>query len=151
MHGNACRKSIAATSFKRGFIGKFKLLLLPTLLCPVLTWIYCCGMALPVDSSANNDLSIKGLTAELIIGPDHEGLQEASDREIDDGEDEDEGVYFVQLGEEILQVGRLQKRKARSQMEGIAIKRAPPTCSRCSAAGHRSSNKKCPGMQAQVV
>ena len=50
-------------------------------------------MALPVDGSANDDLSVKGLTAEeLIIGPDHEGLREASDREIDDGEDENEGV-----------------------------------------------------------
>ena len=108
-------------------------------------------MVLPVDCSADSDLSVKGLTAEeLIIGPDHEELQEASDGGIDDGENENEGVYFVQLGEEILQVGHLQKRKARSQMEGTAKKRAPPTCSRCSGAGHRSS-KKCPGLQAQVV
>ena len=67
-------------------------------------------MVLPVDCSADSDLSVKCLTAEeLIIGPD----QEASDGEID-GDDENEAVYFVQLGEEILQVGHMQKQKAQS-------------------------------------
>ena len=79
----------------------------------VLAWFYSCGMALPADGSADSELSVKGLTAEeLIIGPDHE-LQD-SDGDIDDEGDENEGVYFVQLGEEILQVGHMQKRKAQS-------------------------------------
>ena len=54
-------------------------------------------MALPVDGSPGSDLSVKGLTAEeLIIGPDHEELQEASDGEIDDGEDENEATVPMQ-------------------------------------------------------
>jgi hypothetical protein len=32
--------------------------------------------------------------------------------EMDEEDDENEGVYFVQFGEEILQVGRAQKRKS---------------------------------------
>ena len=53
-------------------------------------------MALPVDGSADSDLSVKGLTAEeLTIGPDHEGLQEDSDGGIGDEGDENEGVYFA--------------------------------------------------------
>ena len=95
-------------------------------------------MALPVDGSADGDLSVKGPTAEeAAIGPDHEELQENSDGEIDD---ENEGVCFVQLGKEMLQVGHMQKRKAQSQMEVAEKKRGPPTCSRCSGVGHRSSN-----------
>ena len=81
-------------------------------------------MALPVGGSADSNLPAKGLTAEEIAnGPDQEDLQEDSDGEINDGEDEDEGVYFVQLGEEIL---HMQKRKARDQMEAAANKRASP-------------------------
>ena len=58
------------------------------------------------DGSADSDLSVKGPIAKgLAIGPDHKGLQEDLDGEIDD-EDDNEGVYFVQLGEEILQVDR---------------------------------------------
>ena len=75
-------------------------------------------MALPVDGSADSDLSAKGLTAEeLIIVPSREELQEDSDGKIDD---ENEGVYSVQLGEEILQVGHMQKRRAQSQVEVTA-------------------------------
>ena len=69
---------------------------------------------------------------------------------IDGEEDEDQGVYFVRLGEEILQVGHMQKRKAQSRMEVTAKKRGPPTCSRCSDIGHRS-NRKFLGLQAQAV
>ena len=39
MHGSACRKSITVTSFKRVFV-----------LHPALTWLYSCGMALPVQT-----------------------------------------------------------------------------------------------------
>ena len=49
---------------QRVFVGKFKLLLLPTLLRPALTWIYSCGMALPVDGSADDGLFVEGLGAE---------------------------------------------------------------------------------------
>ena len=95
----------------------------------------------PVDGSADSDLSVKGLTAaELTIGPDHEELQEDSGGVINGEEDESEGVYFVQLGEEILQVGHMQKRKAQSQMEVIAKKRGPPTSSRCNSV--RSSQQQ---------
>ena len=58
-------------------------------------------------------------------------------------------MYFVGLGEVILQVGHVQKRKAQqSQSEAAGKERDLPTCSRCNGAGHRSGNKKCP---AQVV
>ena len=107
--------------------------------------------SLPVGGSADSNLSVKGLIAEeLKIGPNHEELQEESDEEIDE-EDENEGVCFFQLGEEILQVGHMPQRKAQSQMWVTAKERGPPACSRCSGVGHRSSNKKYPGLQAQVV
>ena len=50
-------------------------------------------MALPVDGSADSELSVKGLTAEdLTIGLDREEPQEDSDGEIDDEGGESEGV-----------------------------------------------------------
>ena len=59
-------------------------------------------MALPVDGRADSDLSVRGLiTEELTIGPDQE-LQG------DPGGCGNESVYFVQLGEELLQVGHMQ-------------------------------------------
>ena len=66
---------------------------------------------------------------------DHEELQEDSDGEIDDGEDENEGVHFVQLGEDILQVGHMQKRKAQSQMEAAAKSGLLPPALACSGVG----------------
>ena len=44
------------------------------------------------------------------------------DGEIDE-EDENESVYFVQLGEEILQVGHMQKRKAQQNPTEIAAEK----------------------------
>ena len=50
-------------------------------------------MTLPVDGSADSDLSVKCLTAEeLAIGPDHEELQEDLDGRIEDEGDENESV-----------------------------------------------------------
>ena len=63
---DARREIIAVTSFKRGFVGR--LLLLPALLHPALTWFYSCGMALPVDSSADKiqmgQLTVRGMRME---------------------------------------------------------------------------------------
>ena len=55
-------------------------------------------MALPVDGSADSDISVKGLTAEVLtIGLDHEELQDDSDGEIDTEEGGGGGVYLFSL------------------------------------------------------
>ena len=48
---------------------------------------------------------------KLAIGPDHENPPEDPDTETDGEKDENESVYFVQLGEEIPQAGHTQKRR----------------------------------------
>jgi hypothetical protein len=69
--------------------------------------------------------------------------------EMDEEDDENESVYFMQFGEEILQEGRAQKRKSQKgslPTTSVPKKRSPPTCSHCQSVGHRSSNKKCPAL-----
>ena len=53
VRGGACRKSISVTWFRRS-----------SYCTSVLAWFYICGTALPVDGSADNDFSAKGLRTE---------------------------------------------------------------------------------------
>ncbi|KAF8249951.1 hypothetical protein K440DRAFT_640730 [Wilcoxina mikolae CBS 423.85] len=72
------------------------------------------GISLPIDGTADSKLSVKGLTPEeLIIGPDTEDIrvdQQPTDSgdevELGEDDDENENVYFLQFGEEVIQVGR---------------------------------------------
>jgi len=117
-------------------------------------------MSLPIDGSCDSEISVKGLSAEqTTIGPWWEDLttenQDEGGPEMNEEEDYNENVYFVELGGKTLQVGNKKgKRKAKGKPGEVAAtdpqmgdgkkrKKAPPTCTKCGQTGHRRDNKKC--------
>lgn len=127
----------------------------------LLITVFSLGLALPIDGSCDSELSVKGLTTnELDIGDWTQDLPSTlkqtstSDLELEASleDDENTGVFFVELNGSILQVGRLKKNPTKrkltqeSKVKDIKTPDREPrqiTCSECHQTGHNKRSKNC--------
>lgn len=102
---------------------------------------------MPIDGSCDDELSVKGLSSEDLVIGNWEREEPASvieaqeNTKIDEADDENSDVFFIELEGATLQVGHQKKRKKESTQSS---QRKPTTCSVCHQQGHNKSNKKCP-------